>query len=160
LGAVVLVGALDFTIRASFATNVQPPQLASAASPQTEPAPAAIAAEAMNSPGSAGPKVIKVIEIASKPSDNALSVAKPDPLVGFALVPVSYQASQLALDADEEVQQDHIPLPTKKPVPPSFKTVKATSTTVATKKRAMRVQREPKPIPFGVIGFNYSDPAR
>ena len=59
---------------------------------------------------------------------------------------------------------DPVPLPTRKPIVPtkSLNTVGNERIGSAVRRKAAAIQkrsRQPKALPFGTIGFNYSDPA-
>jgi GYF domain 2 len=85
--------------------------------------------------------------------------------LGAVSIPVAEALSNSAIPPTSEIpRSDPVPLPTRKPMVPikSLKTVGNERTGSAVRRKAATTQkrsRQPKVLPFGTIGFNYSDPA-
>jgi hypothetical protein len=145
LTAVLALGTFDVAIRASFATSPNHAALAA-----QHFSPAAVEASALIV---LQPEAPKLRETTGARSEVAAGIADTLPSVNFVSeAELSSPPSQLEpYRAPAASQPQTIPLPTRKPLRAISKAVSA-----AAAKRVTTAKQEPRPMPFGVIGFNYS----
>jgi hypothetical protein len=170
LVAVVLVGVLGIAMHKSFATDTQP---ALQYSVSTEPRSAAIELYAASTePHSAStepqqPKSEPATATAVTPSQSTGQAELEGGIIVRTVRVFSIDnlqpsdASVLVPDPVSEAPSTSVPLPTKKPAKPvkSLSIAEGERARTAAPKR-MSQAPVPKPMRFGSIGFNYSDPAQ
>jgi hypothetical protein len=169
LGAVVLVGVLDIAKHKSLADAQPAPQNSgSTVAQQPEPEATTNSVSPLESTGRA---VIEgaTIDRTLLEGDHAFSIVDIQLSDGFGAVArpaVEPPSNSHPAPSKEAAASNAVPLPTKKPAKP-IEGLNAAEDVRAKSPAARRVSqaptqkgaRQPKPMPFGVIGFNYSDPA-
>lgn len=169
LGAVVLVGVLDIAMHKSLA-DAQPALQNSGSTVAQQPEPEATT-NSVSPLESTGRAVIEgaTIDRTLLEGDHAFSIVDIQLSDGFGAVArpaVEPPSNSHPPPTKEAAASNAVPLPTKKPAKP-IEGLNAAEDVRAKSPAARRVSqaptqkgaRQPRPMPFGIIGFNYSDPA-